>query len=124
MQQILKVFIVLAFIIAVIATPVPIQKRQGKSPKCPTPPKESSQSDTYPVYSTGDELMPTKKKMQQILKIFIVLAFIIAVIATPVPVQKRQSKSPKCPTPPKESTESDTYPVSSDGDELMPFNCS
>ncbi|CAB5350417.1 unnamed protein product [Rhizophagus irregularis] len=52
--------------------------------------------------------------MQQILKIFIVLAFIIAVIATPVPVQKRQGKTPKCPTTPTESTESDTYPVSSD----------
>lgn len=60
--------------------------------------------------------------MQQILKIFIVLAFIIAVIATPVPVQKRQGQS-KCPIPPKESTESDTYPVSSDGDHLIPFNC-
>ncbi|CAB4478747.1 hypothetical protein GLOIN_2v1873907 [Rhizophagus irregularis DAOM 181602=DAOM 197198] len=65
----------------------------------------------------------TKKKMQQILKIFIVLAFIIAVIATPVPVQKRQGKTPKCPTTPTESTESDTYPVSSDGKELKPINC-
>ena len=49
MQQILKVFIVFAFIVAVIAAPVPMQKRQ----QCPDPPSESLESDTYPVY--GDE---------------------------------------------------------------------
>ncbi|GES76214.1 hypothetical protein GLOIN_2v1873907 [Rhizophagus clarus] len=80
-----------------------------------------------------NEMMPSKKtkekhhqkpKMQQILKVFIVLAFIVAVIATPVPMQKRQG-TPKCPPPPNESTESDTYPVYSTGDgPLMPYDCS
>jgi hypothetical protein len=65
--------------------------------------------------------MKRRIRMQQILKIFIVLAFIIAVIATPVPIQKRQI--PKCPPTPAKSTESDTYPVSSNGTELEPFNC-
>ena len=60
--------------------------------------------------------------MQQILKVFIVLAFIIAVIASPVPVQKRQ-ETPKCPTPPPEQMESDTYPVASDGDKSWPYTC-
>ncbi|GES76215.1 hypothetical protein GLOIN_2v1873907 [Rhizophagus clarus] len=125
MQQILKVFIVLAFIVAVIATPVPMQKRQG-TPKCPSPPDESTESDTYPVCSTGDVIMPygcSPIKMQQIFKIFIALAFIIAVIATPVPIQKR-TKGTTCPVPPLESSESDTYAVASDGTDLYPFDCS
>jgi hypothetical protein len=65
MQQILKVFIVLAFIIAVIATPVPIRKRQDPDDPCPPPPTEASQSDTYPVYSTADgELRPVACRPQ------------------------------------------------------------
>jgi hypothetical protein len=48
MQQILKVFIILAFIIAVIA--VPVQKRQ----ECPDNSVESDQSDTFAVKSDPD----------------------------------------------------------------------
>ncbi|RIA85836.1 hypothetical protein C1645_879046 [Glomus cerebriforme] len=50
MQQILKVFIVLAFIVAVIASPVPIQKRQTPPP-CSTDSTASEQSDAFPVTS-------------------------------------------------------------------------
>ncbi|GES76213.1 hypothetical protein RCL_jg17499.t1 [Rhizophagus clarus] len=28
------------------------------TPKCPPPPNESTESDTYPVYSTGDGPLP------------------------------------------------------------------
>ncbi|GBB86783.1 hypothetical protein RclHR1_01320018 [Rhizophagus clarus] len=72
--------------------------------------------------SWDERKTPSKSKMQQILKVFIVLAFIVAVIATPVPMQKRQG-TPKCPPPPNESTESDTYPVYSTGDGPLPYDC-
>lgn len=61
--------------------------------------------------------------MQQIFKVFILFAFIIAVIA--IPVQKRQG-TPKCPASPKEINQSDSFPVSSDPhspDGLKPFVC-
>ena len=62
--------------------------------------------------------------MQQILKVFIILAFIVAVIAVPVPVQKRQT--PKCPDNSPPSNDSDTFPVSSDPGSpsgTKPFDC-
>jgi hypothetical protein len=60
--------------------------------------------------------------MQQIFKVFILFAFVIAVIATPVPVRKRQG----CPKAPDSTIQSDTFAVSSSEDthkEPVPFNC-
>ncbi|CAB4478748.1 unnamed protein product [Rhizophagus irregularis] len=152
MKQIFKVFFVmLVFIVAVMATPVPIQKRQEATEPTETteptdqgdqsgqsnqnsqssadPCSESALDDNVPTTSEGQDVkLYIKKrdesKMQQIFKVFILFAFIIAVIAIPVPVQKRQGHN--CPPSSPEINQSDTFPVSSDPkspDGLKPFNC-
>ncbi|CAI2181128.1 11914_t:CDS:2 [Funneliformis geosporum] len=96
MKQILRLFIVLVLIAAVIAAP--LRKRLGDQQDCKNIsklPDNEAFKDNVPVENNDPNYCPEPATMKQVIKLFLILAFIVTVMAAPMPIEKRLTECPE-----------------------------